>query len=324
MNALRHAVFTGEGEIAIADGMLADPGPGEVRLRVGACCLCGSELRQYRQGWPVTPGHEIAGCVDQPGHALHGRNVAVYIPVFCGTCEECREGRTNTCATFTDLIGWQRNGGYAEAMNVPEQCLLPLPDDVPLALAPLLLDTIGTVGHGIRLARRVVTEGPVLILGAGPVGLGAALVARRLGFGPVDMLEPNPARQAFPHEIGARVLAPEALTQRYPLVIEASGKDAARQTALERVAPQGAVVQLGESERWSIEEVKPIRRKDFYLIRSFYFPVGEFAENLDLFRADRAIFERFVDERVGLQGLPGLFRSFAEGRRIKPALSFGL
>ena len=126
------AAFLGEGRIRIDEAPARAPGDGEVRLRVAACCLCGSDLRPWRRGWPVTPGHEIAGVVDQPGHARHGQRVLVYIPVYCGACAECLAGWTHLCRNANDLIGWQRPGGYAEHVNVPERCLLRLPDDVPI------------------------------------------------------------------------------------------------------------------------------------------------------------------------------------------------
>lgn len=321
MRAMR---FLGKERMALEARALATPAPGEVLVRVASCCLCGSDLRQWRDGWPVTGGHEIAGVVDVPGHALHGRNVAVYIPVFCGHCPECVAGDTHLCRTMTDLIGWQRDGGYAEAVIVPERCLIPLPDDVPLDLAPLLLDTIGTAAHGVRLAKPIVSGGAALVLGAGPIGLGAILVLRRFGFAPIDVVEPMPARARFASDLGARVLSIDAVRDRYALVIEASGKDAARQMALEHVAPKGVVVQLGEAPRWQVEETRTIRRKDFYYVRSFYFPLSDVEENLALFRADRDAYERFIDERVGLQGLPHLFSVFARGERIKPALVLDL
>jgi L-iditol 2-dehydrogenase len=165
---MRAARFTGEGRIAIVDVPPPRPAAGEVLLRVLACALCGSDLRPLRQGWPVTPGHEILGRVQQPGHSWDGRRALVYIPVFCGRCEDCARGDTHLCCNATDLMGWQRDGGYAEALAVPEQCLLPVPDDIPDSLAPLLLDAIGTTGHGLRLAQRIVPGGSVLLLGACP------------------------------------------------------------------------------------------------------------------------------------------------------------
>jgi len=101
-------------------------------------------------------------------------------------------------------------------------------------------------------------------------------------------------------------------------VLESSGVDAARQRAIELTAPGGVCVFLGESDRWSIAETRAIRRKDFHIIRSFYFPIGDFEPNLTLLRANRERYRRFVDGRVPLDGLADLFRSFAAGERIKP------
>ena len=135
---MRAARFTGEGRIAIAEVPPPVPAAGVVLLHVTCCALCGSDLRPLRQGWPVTPGHEILGRVDQPRHPWHGRRALVYIPVFCGRCEDCAAGRAHLCRESRDLVGWQRPGDYAERVAVPERCLLPLPDDIPDRLAPLL------------------------------------------------------------------------------------------------------------------------------------------------------------------------------------------
>jgi L-iditol 2-dehydrogenase len=316
---MRAARFLGEGRIAIADVPPPAPGPGEVRLRVTCCALCGSDLRPLASGWKVTPGHEILGRVEQPGHAWDGRRALVYIPVFCGHCEACGAGATHLCHNATDLMGWQRDGGYAEALAVPEQCLLPVPDDIPDRLAPLLLDAIGTTGHGLRLARRVVPAGAALLLGAGPIGLGALLAMRGMGFGPVFFVEPGAHRAAFAASLGAhRLDAEEAAARRFPLVVEASGKDPARQLAFEAVAAGGAIVQFGESDRWTIAENKAIRRKDFCLLRSFYFPIGDHAANIALLRAHRAEYERLVDDVAGFDGLEALFGEFRGGQRLKP------
>jgi threonine dehydrogenase-like Zn-dependent dehydrogenase len=319
---MRHAIFTGEGRILIGESAWPVAAAGEVLLRVAACSLCGSDLRPLKNGWPVTPGHEIAGLVDQPGHRLHGQRCLVYIPVWCGQCATCKAGHTQLCENATDLVGWQRHGGYAEALAVPEQCLLPIPDDVPNHLAPLLLDTIGTAAHGVRLSQKLVPAGRALILGAGPIGLGALLVLQHFGYQPVEVFDPNPFRRRVAGELGGAALDFLDGTARYSLVLECSGRDAARQSALEMVAARGAVIQLGEADAWQVNETKAIRRKDFYYVRSFYFPIFEYAMNIELLRADRARYERLVDAQVPLDGLQELFAQFARGERLKPQLSF--
>ena len=148
---------------------------------------------------------------------------------------------------------------------------------------------------------------------------------KRFGFGPIAVVEPKPERRGMAVALGAEVAPPDADDgKRYTIVLEASGRDAGRQMALERVAPLGAVVQLGESDRWSLQETRAVRRKDFYLIRSFYFAQHEWTQNLDLFRADRDAYARLVGPRVGLQGLAETFQSFARGDCIKPTLEFAV
>ena len=242
---MRHARFVGECRIEIGDAQWPAASSGEALLRVAACSLCGSDLRPLRNGWPVTPGHEIAGTVDQPGHHLHGQRCLVYIPVWCGQCATCEAGHTQLCENATDLIGWQRAGGYAEALAVPEQCLLPVPDDIPDHTATLLLDTIGTAAHGVRLSQALVPAGRALVLGAGPIGLGALLVLQQFGYGPIDVFDPNPYRRQVAGDLGGVPLASLEGRVRYALVLECSGKDAARQSALELVAEMAAVRRNG-------------------------------------------------------------------------------
>lgn len=320
---MRATKFHGEGRITIE--VVPDPVPaaGEVTVRVTGCALCGSDFRPWKVGWPTISGHEIAGVIDQPGHPRHGERVVVYIPVFCGSCEDCRSGRTHLCSRpeARELIGWQRDGGYAEKLVAPERCLLPVPNDIPDRLAPLLLDTIGTTAHGIRMARRVVPGGRALVLGAGPIGLGAIIVLNRMGYGPLDVVDPTDYRAGVAESFGARrTSAATAEKGRYSVVVEATGKDAARQVALEAVGPDGVICQIGESAAWAITETRTIRLKDFFLVRSFYFPIGDYAENIELLRADRDKYERLVDGTADLDGLADLFDAFSRGEKLKPQL----
>ena len=323
MPSMLQARFLGEQRIEIARGAPPDVGPGELLVRVLRCALCGSDNRLYRAGAAHVPGHEIVGVVDAPGHARHGERVLVYIPVHCGGCASCRRGDTHQCPNITDLVGWQRPGGFAEALAVPERNLIGLPGDVPTDLAPLLLDTIGTSAHAIRLARRVVTGGRALVFGAGPLGLGLILALQRLGFPEIACVEPVEKRRTIAEAFGAEPMAPGAVAGQFSAVFEASGHHDARAEALLAVAPFGVAVFLGESDRpWTIVEAKPIRRKDFFALRSFYFPLSEFAANVDLLRADAERYATLVDRRFGLDALPAAYEAFVRGELLKPEVAF--
>lgn len=310
---MRHAVFLGEQRIEIRQGTEPSAGEGEVLLDVLGCALCGSDLRVWKQGWPVTPGHEIVGRV--ASGPRRGQRALVYIPVFCGRCDDCARGDTHLCLTHASLVGWQRDGGYAERLSVPEQCLIPIPDDVDAKTAPLLLDVVGTPAHALRLAHRVTPSGSVAVLGAGPIGLGAILAAQNMGHEQVYVSEPGECRRMAALGLGAETLDP---ARRYDIVLESSGSDAGRQQALEITAAHGVCVFLGESARWDIEETRAIRRKDFFIARSFYFPLNEVADNLAIFRRDMKRYASLVDEVGPLDALPAMFDRFGRGETLKP------
>jgi propanol-preferring alcohol dehydrogenase len=131
------------------------PGAGEVLVRVEACAVCRTDL-QLCEGdlpahvLPIVPGHQVVGTVARLGAGvdgdLLGRRVGVaWIAGTCGACRFCRAGVENLCeqATFT---GWDRDGGYADAVVARADFTYPLPDDVPAeSVAPLLCG--GAIGY---------------------------------------------------------------------------------------------------------------------------------------------------------------------------------
>jgi propanol-preferring alcohol dehydrogenase len=318
--------FPGQQRIELRSLPWPRPAAGEVLLRVRRTALCGSDAKLWRNGSALVPGHEIFGVVDQRGHALDGARCCVFIPVHCGHCASCARGDTHLCLTESTLVGWNRPGGYAEALAVPEQCLLPVPDDIDDDLAPLLLDTIGTAAHALRTVAPLLNPqtSQLLILGAGPVGLGGLIAAQQMGWRDVCVSDPNPARLALAQSLGALPQPLDERSRRFELIIESSGAHAARDRALELVWPRGVVLLVGENDApWTIHETKPIRRKDFYMVRSFYFPKSDLAANVELLRARRADYLRLLDERVGFDGFAQAFARFVAGERVKPLFAPG-
>lgn len=321
---MRCVSFPGHQAIELIERDWPECGDGEVLLRVRRTALCGSDAKLWRNGAVHTPGHEIFGVVDRPGHALDGARCAVYIPVHCGVCSRCVAGQTHTCERESTLVGWNRAGGYAGAVSVPEQCLLPVPDDIPDDLAPLLLDTIGTAAHALRLVRRVLPplhQLTALITGAGPVGLGGLIALQDMGVSQVFVTDPRAHRSALATALGAHVHPVGDTSRRFDLVLESSGNLAARNQGLQVVAAQGVMLWVGENdEPWTIVESKPVRRKDFFLVRSFCFPKREHAENIALLRRHRTSYERLVDHVFELAQMPVEYPRFVAGEHIKPLM----
>ena len=86
-------------------------GPGEVRVRVVAAGVCGTDLHLYGGHFdpvfPLVPGHEIAGIVDQVGagvlDVLEGDRVALDPVITCGTCHHCQRGMRHHCTRHQAL-----------------------------------------------------------------------------------------------------------------------------------------------------------------------------------------------------------------------------
>ena len=138
-----------------ADLPLPEPGPGEVRVRVAACGVCRTDLH-VADGeladpkLPIVLGHEIVGRVDAVGPGVDrlrpGDRVGIpWLGWTCGVCPACRSGRENLCP-YAKFTGYQRDGGYAEAVVADARYVFPIPEGYGDAeAAPLLC--AGLIGY---------------------------------------------------------------------------------------------------------------------------------------------------------------------------------
>ncbi|KLU60562.1 L-threonine 3-dehydrogenase [Peptococcaceae bacterium CEB3] len=320
------ANFLGEKKVAIVDREIPAIKSDEVLIKVAYTGLCGSDKRLFFEGTEVVPGHEISGIVVRAGTDVNiqiGTRVIVYIPLYCNSCTECNAGNYNRCENIVGLIGWQIPGGYEEFMAVPARNVIPINDSIGLDEAVLLLDTIGTPGHGIRMCIKAIGDNvaqEVLVIGCGPLGLGAALVLKGMGIREIYAYDPNPSRLKLALDFGAKAYNVQG-SRGMHMVVEASGQEAARKMALHAVRAGGAVLLLGEnSNPWTIVPSPEIRRKDCFYIRSFYFPPKEVQENVTLFKNNRTEFKKLISEVGLLKDIERMHVDFCEGKTIKPLI----
>ncbi len=257
---MRAAVYRGPGEVALAERALPAPGPGEVRLRITACGVCGTDLHLVHSPKPIIApgsvmGHEMAGVVDDLGAGVSGfeagEPVVVEPLASCGDCDPCRAGRDSICRDV-EIYGMRRPGGFADAVVVPAHRLYRVPVSLPPSRAALA-EPFAVAVHGLRLAgvERRKPPAKLLILGAGSIGLAAVAVARAWDFGHVAIT----ARHAHQADTAKRLGAHEALDAGAPddltgyeadLVVETVGGLADTMTAAAlALAPGGTICVLG-------------------------------------------------------------------------------
>jgi propanol-preferring alcohol dehydrogenase len=148
---------------------LADrvPGPGELRVKVGACGVCRADLHlvdggAHRPEWPTIPGHEIVGRIDALGPGVEGLRLGqrVGLPWLghaLGACP-CCVGGLESLSAQSRFTGYRRDGGFASHTIAEARYAFPLGEDgSDVALAPLLSAglvgwrSLGLAGPGTRL-----------------------------------------------------------------------------------------------------------------------------------------------------------------------------
>jgi propanol-preferring alcohol dehydrogenase len=177
------------GQFRIAERRVAEPGPGQVRIRVEACGVCHSDSATveglFPIAWPRVPGHEAVGRIDALGPGVQGWAVGQRVGVgflggSCGYCEFCRNGDLVNCRN-QEFTGVHSDGGYAEVMIAKATGLMRIPDGLSSAGAAPLLCAGLTTFSALRNAPAKAGE-LVAVLGIGGLGHLGVQYAHHMGF----------------------------------------------------------------------------------------------------------------------------------------------
>jgi threonine 3-dehydrogenase len=251
--------------LELADVPEPSCGPTDILIRVRHAGVCGTDLHiadwdEWAQGRvkpPVVVGHEFAGEVIQIGKQAAGQfqvgqTVTAEGHIVCGHCRQCRTGNGHICR-FTQIIGVDRDGAFAERIAMPATNVMPL-DGIPTTTGAIM-DPLGNAFHTVLSPD--IAGSAVLILGCGPIGCFAVGIARAAGAATVIASDVNPVRLELARKMGAHVLlnagkedvVARVLTATHgegaDLVCEMSGHPSALRQAFGAVRLGGRVHLLG-------------------------------------------------------------------------------
>ncbi|MET8246612.1 alcohol dehydrogenase [Streptomyces sp. NPDC005202] len=180
------------GPFEIVEREVPQPAPGHVRVAVDACGICHSDVFFVNAGlpgvrFPLVPGHEIAGRIDELGEGAQdkgwqvGDRVAVgWFGGSCGHCKPCRQGDFIVCENLK-VPGWAYDGGFAEAVIAPVDALARIPDALAASDAGPMACAGVTTYNGLR--RSSARPGDlVAVLGIGGLGHLGVKYAVAMGF----------------------------------------------------------------------------------------------------------------------------------------------
>ena len=156
----------------------------EVLVEVKACALNHLDIF-VRNGMPGIEiplphilGNDVAGVVREVGELVTwvktGDEVMVQPGVSCGHCEACLGGQDNLCREY-DIVGYRRNGGYAELVAVPGVNIIPKPSALSWEEAAALPLVTVTAWH-MLVTRANVQPGEDVLVHAAGSGVGSVAI----------------------------------------------------------------------------------------------------------------------------------------------------
>lgn len=210
---MQAALITGKGRVELVDFPDPTPGPGGVVVDIDLCGVCGTDVHAYVSGDDYNPaicGHEWTGAVsavasDAIGVA-EGDRVVAAVPPACGRCEACRAGQARWCTVvFMAAVGRDRyappHGGFASRLAVHAGRVLPVAPELTIEQAAQV-EPATVSFHAVRHTSP--RPGDLAVVqGAGPIGLTTLQFVVAAGAGSVVVIEPNEARRALAHSLGA-------------------------------------------------------------------------------------------------------------------------
>ncbi len=327
---MRAIVIHEAGDLRVENRESGAPGPGEVRVRLAAGGVCGSDLHYYNHGGfgsvrlrePMILGHEVSGHVAEVGEGVDdlapGELVAVSPSRPCGVCRFCGEGLHNQCLNmrfygsampFPHVQGAFREELIADA----SQCVRA---DGLSAAEAAMAEPLSVGLHATRRAGELLGK-RVLVTGCGPIGVLAIVAARRAGAGEIVAtdLVPNALKHAAAAGADRTIdmsESPDALDAYaadkgyFEVLYECSGTAGALSNAIGAMRPRGVVMQLGLGGDMTVPMMQ-ITVKELDLRGSFRFH-EEFGTAVKLMRSGLVDVKPVISHTIPLDDAELAFR----------------
>ncbi|MBI2949421.1 MAG: zinc-binding dehydrogenase [Verrucomicrobia bacterium] len=326
MKAVQLTAHGAPGQFRIAELPNLIAGPGEVVVAVRACGLNHLDLWLEEGNLPIpiqlprTPGSEVAGQIIQTGPGIGawkaGDRVAVQSNLFCGQCEFCERGQESLCLRG-QLLGVDRDGGFAEQVLVPERSLVRLPDQVSYECSAALTLAGSTAMHMLTDRVEIQPGNWVLVVGgASGVGSAAIQIARGLS-ARVIATASNDAKKALALKLGAEQVV-DPVSEAWPaevrkltgkrgvdVVVEHVGGTILEQS-LNCLARGGTIVTCGATASRDVQlNLWPLFVKEHRLVGSYGRTRRDLVSTLDWAAAGKL--QAVIDRAVGLSETPAAF-----------------
>ena len=291
----------------------------EIRIKVEATCVCGSDLKNYRRPVvvPQVLGHEFSGRVLETGPGCTGNlNSGTRVTAFpmqgCMRCAKCAAGNHRDCPTKQSL-GFQIPGSFAEEVIVDERLAVPLIESLSYEQGAL----VEHLACGYRLGKEITNVRPardtvIVIIGDGPIALADVQALRVLGYVDITVLGKHASRMALARKLGARQTrsAWKPGESAVTVCVYAAQADASLESILPDLVVGGVV--FPQTRIRSLAARCAIDRSGISLGRAFAYLLSDFGDVMELIDDGRLWTNDLVTTRLELRDVPGAVATFFE------------
>lgn len=335
---MKGIVYEGPNILSLREVPDVTPGPGEVKLRVKACGICGSDVHGYlgltgRRTAPMMMGHEFAGVVEELGEGVTewkpGARVSVYPVDFCGSCEMCEKGDVHLCLNKRAYGVLDVDGAFAEYICVPAKCCFAVSDHIPFAVGSLM-EPLAVAYRGVEHAGDLKGKS-VLIVGGGTIGLLALACVKMKGAEKILLSDLSDHRLSVAGEMGADVtinpgtqdfkarILEETDGKGVDVAIEAVGAAPTVQQAMGALRFGGKGIWIGNNKPMIEINMQEIVTRELSVQGSFLYGYEEFRTVVGLINEGRIHVAPLISQEVSLEEAPAYFKklAFEPGNLIK-------
>jgi D-arabinitol dehydrogenase (NADP+) len=317
-----------------------EAGPGEVRIKVGQVGLCGTDLHihhgDFNAVFPLIPGHELVGTVDQLGDGVNrfalGEQVTVNPNIYCGFCDYCLAGRLILCSNAKGL-GSNFPGFFAEYVVVGAELVFSVQGIDPDTA--VFTEPAACAMHGVEtLSPR--PGSTALVFGAGPTGLLLAQLLKASGVAEVTVAAPTQFKLDTAAGLGVdrtvlidrsdpagneQKLREASGTDGYDYVVEATGSTEVGNICVPLTRNGGTVMVYGVTRSEELVNFHPfdVFRREITIKGSFA-EMTSFAAAIRALRSGRARTGGIITHRFSLDDYGKALSTLAEDRTAHKVL----
>jgi propanol-preferring alcohol dehydrogenase len=314
--------------LELVERPVPDPGPGQARVRVEACGVCGSDLFLQDGGFgadkaPVVPGHEAAGVVDALGPGVEGLALGDQVAIYY--IENAADAPRPNLGPHVRRMGVDVDGAFAEYVVRPVETLIAPQRRIHPPTLAVLTDAVGTPYHALARIARVQPGETVAVLGVGGIGSNAVQVARGLG-ARVVAVSRSDEKLALARRLGAAEAvrledAREACGPDGPdVVVQCAGSAVLDEAAIALAGYGGRVVLVGTTSESFRARASDFVWRELTVLGSRGFTPQDIREVIDLYLAGRIETDHLTARVRPLEEANAALDDLRAGRTLRSVL----